>query len=308
MEKIGEPGLSSRHAYLITVYDNFPVLDVLLRMLDDPRNEVFIHVDRRVRNFDYEYFAKLCRSATVIFVPRVRVHWGHYSQIQSVFNLLERATETPHSYYHLLSGADLPIKSQDHIHDFCARHSGKEFVGYGQGDFRSRLRWFYFFNYSRRPNSRPKELAAHFFAFAEKVSLSLQSLLGVNRLQGFDQDIKKGSDWFSVTHQAAEYLLANREKVARLFRFADIPTEFYAQTFLWNSQFRDHIFDREDEFRGSLRHVDWSRGSPYVFRRNDLSDLLASPALFARKFEADVDMGIVRDLLKVVSPQHPTPH
>ena len=306
---MGKRDIASRHAYLVTVYDNFPVLENLLRMLDDSRNEIFIHVDRRVRNFDFKYFENLCHHSRVIFVTRVRVHWGHYSQIQSVFNLLDQATKTYHSHYHLLSGADLPIKSQDYIHDFCAQHGGKQFVGFGQGDFHSRLRWFYFFNHYRRPASRRREVVARFFAFAAMLSFRLQSLLGIDRLKSWDHDIKKGSDWFTVTHQAALYLLANRKKIWRLFRFSDIPTEFYVQTLLWNSDFRDRIFDIGDEFRSSVRHVDWSRGSPYVFRSIDLPELLASPRLFARKFDANVDMGVVLELREAVSEQqssHPT--
>ena len=301
LEKTGAKGDEGSHAYLITAYNNFPVLEALIRMLDDSRNEIFIHVDRRVRSFDFQHFARLSQSARVIFVRRVRVHWGHYSQIRSVFNLFGEATRTYHSHYHLLSGADLPIKSQDYIHDFCDQHGGKQFVGFGRGEFRSRLRLFHILNCFRRPVNRHEQPIALIFAFAERVSFRFQSFLGLDRTKLLNEDIKKGSDWFSLTHQAALYLLANRKKIRRLFRFTDIPTEFYVQTLLWNSPFRNQIFDPEDEFRSSLRHVDWARGSPYVFRGVDLPELLESPALFARKFDADIDIGIVHDVMDAVS-------
>lgn len=307
MDKFQLKDDSSRHAYLITAYNNFAVLENLLGMVDDPRNEIFVHIDRGVKNFDYGYFQELCERSSVIFVSRVRVHWGHYSQIESVFNLLQEATKTYHSHYHLLSGADLPIKSQDYIHDFCAQHVGKEFVGFGQGDFLSRVRWFYFFNHYRRPASRRRAAAALFFAVAATASFRLQRLVGVDRLKHLGAEIKKGSDWFSVTHQAALFLLAGRKKIRHLFRYADLPTEFYAQTLLWNSDFRADIFDIEDEFRSSVRHVDWVRGSPYVFRSCDLPELLASKMLFARKFDARVDMGVVLALREEVS-QRPIDH
>lgn len=40
----------------------------------------------------------------------------------------------PYAYYHLLSGQDLPIKSQDYIHQFFEEHQGKEFVGINHGE------------------------------------------------------------------------------------------------------------------------------------------------------------------------------
>lgn len=35
----------TRHAYLIAAHDNLFVLSTLMRMLDDPRNDLFVHVD-----------------------------------------------------------------------------------------------------------------------------------------------------------------------------------------------------------------------------------------------------------------------
>jgi hypothetical protein len=43
---------------------------------------------------------------------------GAYSQVRCELELLEAAVKDYHDYYHLLSGADLPIKSQDQIHKF----------------------------------------------------------------------------------------------------------------------------------------------------------------------------------------------
>lgn len=56
---------------------------------------------------------------------------GDISQIKVELLLLKTALNQGHySYLHLLSGVDLPIKSQDYIHDFFTRHAGFEFVGF----------------------------------------------------------------------------------------------------------------------------------------------------------------------------------
>lgn len=61
----------------------------------------------------------------------IKVYWGNISQIKAEYLLFETALANgPYAYYHLLSGTDLPIQKQEYIHNFCARHTGKEFVGF----------------------------------------------------------------------------------------------------------------------------------------------------------------------------------
>lgn len=118
----------TRHAYLITAYNNFYVLERLIRLLDDDRNDIYVHIDGKVEDFDFERFSSLCNSSTLTFVPAVRVYWGQYSQVRSVFRLFKCAVPGVYGYYHLLSGSDLPIKTQDQIHDFFSRNHGRELI------------------------------------------------------------------------------------------------------------------------------------------------------------------------------------
>ena len=41
------------------------------------------------------------------------------------------------------------------------------------------------------------------------------------------------------------------------------------------------------------RHIDWNRGYPYVFRDGDYEELKSVEALFARKFDLNVDQNII---------------
>lgn len=43
---------------------------------------------------------------------------------------LKRQSKNKYFRYHLISGADLPIKSQDYIHDFFEKNADYEFVHY----------------------------------------------------------------------------------------------------------------------------------------------------------------------------------
>lgn len=61
---------------------------------------------------------------------------GGYSLVNAEMILLRKATEVGHyNHYHLLSGQDLPIQSQETIQKFFLKNSDKEFVGFDKDIF-----------------------------------------------------------------------------------------------------------------------------------------------------------------------------
>lgn len=56
-------------------------------------------------------------------MERTLVTWGGYSQINAELLLLQLATESGiYQYYHLISGSDLLIQTQDVFHDFFEKY------------------------------------------------------------------------------------------------------------------------------------------------------------------------------------------
>ena len=104
-----------KHAYMIIAHKNDVTFSTLLRMLDHPDNDIFIHFDAKVKDFGTEEMQKIRNSlshAGICFTRRTSVIWGGYSQIRSELILLEAAVGHGHyDYYHLISGQDLPIQS-----------------------------------------------------------------------------------------------------------------------------------------------------------------------------------------------------
>lgn len=72
----------------------------------------------------------------------------------------------------------------------------------------------------------------------------------------------------------------------RRFRLTLAPDEIFLPTLVWNSPFRRSLYDTADPSRGSLRLIDWKRGSPYTWAEADFDELMHSSALFARKFSS----------------------
>ena len=90
----------------------------------------------------------------------------------------------------------------------------------------------------------------------------------------------KGDNWFSITHELAEYVLSKKDWVMDKFRWSLGADEFFLQTLVVNSPFKDKVVPLN-------RLIDWERGWPYTFTDADTAEVLASDKLFARKFDND---------------------
>lgn len=110
----------SKHAFLIMAHSNFELLEKLILCLDDNRNECFIHIDKKCENLNFNRLSSSCLHSKIhILSKRIDVEWGTEKQIDAELALFEEAYRYgPFERYHLLSGTDLPIKSNNEIHNF----------------------------------------------------------------------------------------------------------------------------------------------------------------------------------------------
>ena len=274
-----------KHAFLILAHTEFGLLQRLVTSLDDGRNDIFIHIDKKVQLLPE---IRTHHAGLTLIERRVDVRWGAPSMMEAELALFEAAVaKGPYGYYHLLSGVDLPIKSQDYIHDFFDRHAGQEFIGYTwtqmPPDFARKLqRWHLFAEDFKSRNVFKKALRAGF--------IRLQELLGIRRNRHVD--FKKGSQWVSVTDGMARYFTGHRDWLRKTFRGTFCCDELLMQTLCWASPFRAHIYNTEEDGTGCMRLIGW-RGVPgqrelvlQDWTAEDLAQIQASPALFARKFNS----------------------
>ena len=52
----------------------------------------------------------------------------------------------------------------------------------------------------------------------------------------------------------------------------------------------------DNDVHAIMRLIDWKRGDPYVFKRDDYEELASSDLLFARKFDSKVDSAIIEQV------------
>lgn len=147
-----------KHAYMIIAHNEFDLLEILVRLLDDPRNDIYVHIDAKVKDFDFKSFQALTQYSRLRFTPRrISATWGDFSLVNTELLLLQTAVAgedpaQPYAYYHLISGVDLPIKSNDDIHAFFEKNAGKEFVHFSENEpnsaFAARIRYYHLFRKS----------------------------------------------------------------------------------------------------------------------------------------------------------------
>lgn len=67
---------SQRHAYLIICHNNFKILRMLLSAIDDVRNDIYIHVDKKTQNVPLEDIRNAVCHSPLTFIERAFVNWG----------------------------------------------------------------------------------------------------------------------------------------------------------------------------------------------------------------------------------------
>ena len=278
----------NKHAFLIIAHNEPKVLRLLLTMLDDERNDIYLHIDLRSADL-YEQFKDfhLEKAGLKVLEERIPVYWGDISQVEVEYKLFETALHTGnYSYLHLLSGVDLPIKSQDYIHDFFDRNNGKEFVGFWNSEYHKKdlerkvYRRYLFTKYFKGGTTLQHSLTA----FIRNMFLILQKVTKYKRHH--ELIFKKGFNWVSITGDFCSYLIQHKQKVMKTFKYTLCPDEIFIQTVLWNSPFQSNIYNVDQACKGSMRAIDWKRGHPYVWTDKDSEELRKSELLFARKFSS----------------------
>lgn len=282
------------HAYMIIAHNQFDLLEKLVKSLDDKRNDIYIHIDKKVKIFDFERIKNAVKYSSVYFTnTRYSIKWASFDMVKAEYALLEKVFENGkrYDYVHLLSGVDLPVKSNDYIHSFFDKNSGKEFVHFTHKKLNSheidRVKAYHFAMGRRNYFNR---LITYFES-------KLANILKINRIKNLE--VQKGSQWFSITGEFAEYILAQKDFVSKQFKHTFIPDEFFVQTLLINSKFKNNLYMNEfdDNHEACVRLIDWKRGNPYVWRTEDFEEIKNSPCIFARKFDLNTDKEIVEKII-----------
>ena len=311
-----------KHAYLIMAHNKFDQLAFLTSLLDYELNDLFIYIDKSVTITDEEIEAinKSVSKSKIIFVPReIDVYWGNSSQIECEMYLYDYAYKYgDYDLFHLISGTDLPLVSQEKMHAFfddeerkgynyITRFSKKEF------DDKKFIRKIKFYHMTTKMSlSTMSPLKRKLVLIYRRIEHESQKLLHINRLKSIEKEGGTGvyyscANWKSITKETIEAILRNREFISKHFKHTLCADELYfpliiekenLQNKIWRF---DEIHDIPDELQGNLRYVNWwydyNSSHPYVWTDSFEDQKVLDHAIelghfFARKFDLDKYPGV----------------
>ena len=286
--------MEKKHAYLILAHHEFDILQKLVQLLDDPRNDIYIHLDKKVLQVPTLQVEK---STLYMLNERVDIRWGNVSQIQGTYCLLEQVTKSNklYDYCHLISGVHLPLYSQNYIHDFFDKAAGKQFfLPMQTSAFQTDLKMNRY-NLLTKTFADPHPLVARVSQIVWHLAHRLQRALHIRR---FSKDTYAyASNWVSITPEAIRYLVDNKARIIQKYRYTFcgdeyfVPTELLQSTLTWEIHYEKRLL---------LHEIKTAHAKTYT--EEDFSLLLNSECLFARKFSS-AHMPIVDQIVKHLSPQ-----
>ena len=288
-----------KHAYLILAHNEPELLSLLVERLDDVRNDIYIHFDRKLSILPD---IKTQHAGLYILKDRVDVRWADVSMLEAEYKLFHAVVDSgsQYSHHHLISGVDLPLKNQDCIHSFFAQHQGKEFVGLHQRPMNSHAdRALHYWH----PFTRSFRGSGCVFAIKRILRylvIQTQVLLGIRRNTTIP--FHKGGQWVSITHELIDYLLEQEDRAFTIFSRTFGADEYFVPTLIWDTPFMERLFDATDESRGAMRYIGWRADGQLIdFTPQDLPALQQTEYLFARKFNSR-DKAFLQEILALSTP------
>ncbi len=245
----------------------------------------FIHLDSKCELADYEHLAQ--RPRVQFTARRFAVRWASYHFTNAIIECTRDilAGSQAFDFINLLSGQDYPIKPASAIHDFFARHKGYSFLAFEpEGS-----PWW------QHAKSRITQYHTTYFQFRGQYLLQRVLNRVLPRRQfPLPYALYGGANgsWWTLDTACAAYLVRfidEHPKLRQFSRFTWGSDEFLISTVLMNSTFKSSIINE------NYRYIDWSAGgpNPRLLTVDDFPKLAHAHKLFARKFDADYDPGIL---------------
>lgn len=285
-----------RVAYIVTAHRNPAQVARMVRRLAVAGTAFLIHVDRKadpaVARGIREGIEGVPRCH---FVEPLSVHWGHVGLLRAVLRGLAAmpGLGLDPDQTVLATGQDYPIRDPEEIASRLAAASERAYLLYSE---LPNLEWW--------PNDRGG------LDRLERVYLRLPRRgmvrTPLRRRIPHRWTPYGGAANLTLGRPHREYLqrlLGEDRRAVRFFSRVNMPEEEFFQTVLMNSPLRDSVVNDH------LLFARWGEGAnhPDLLGPEDLDEVLASAALFARKFDSERDPQVLDELERRIDAAAPRP-
>ena len=274
-----------RQAYVVTAYKDPAQIERLIKRLNHPWFDFYIHLDKKVNKKDFAYLANLDR---VIFIKnRATVRWGSHNLTVGILNSFNEILESGKNYdfVSVVSGQDYLIKPIEKLYSFLDNNKGKNFIYYEDPgeDWWShnikRVNKFHMTNFGFKGKTR--------------LEVIINSILPKRKFP-LPYALYGGpcATHMTLSTDCVKYVVDFMKKNKGLQRFVFFSwgtDEFLIDTIIMNSSFKDTVVN------DNLYYIDWSLGgfNPKVFTIKDFDALKDTEKFYARKFDIKVDTSVM---------------
>jgi Core-2/I-Branching enzyme len=287
-------------------------LRLLLGALRHPQLRIYLHVDRRADLQPFSAASAASGAADVQLLERRRTRWGGIEVIDVVLDALRRGTRDGCGYFFVVSGQDFPLRSAHSIVDFASAAGTRSYVEHWEiptprWRFGGRDRTdFYSYNVlGRRETCIPRGCDTGFFNWKGRAINELLRIWSAPKpSRRFPSYVRPfgGWSWLNLSAAAAEYILAFVDEhpgYRSYHRHTLSADEVFFHSILLGTEFAS----RHEVVSDSLRFMLWPEASahPRILTEDDLPAMLASEALFARKFDTAVEARVLAHLSERVA-------
>ncbi len=288
-----------RQAYIIMAHADQETLFRLLKLLDDKRNDIFIHINSKSNNLKNVNFKEIIQNAQVFSYSKYAVAWWGDRILKVQMLLLSEVVRISerggyrYNYIHILSGNDFPLKSQDEIINLLDGDKHNYIEANLLPKWRHRIDYYKLTNNLYFGKKMRKNYAVRII---NKILVLIQKILGFHRVP-IDREIYGGLCFCSIKYDFAKYVVEHRDYIRKQYYYTEAPEELYLQDLILNSEFKDTLVGH------SLHYINWNKkeriSGPVWLKDDDYEKLMESDRLFCRKISVAYSPELVKRLEKV---------
>lgn len=279
-----------KQAILITAYHNIENLNRLINLFNEDFN-FYIHIDLK------SHITLSTTNHNIHVYSKFNINWGGIRHVDAILFLCKQALiEEENKIFHLISGDDYPILSQELFNRFFRDHKNISFLDYfklpsenwsGNGGM-DRIKYYH-------PLDRLNIKKAYDYNVYMRY-LSLQKHKGIAR-NILNIDLYGGSTWWSLNRECVDYIIKNKNKYNLYNRLNDtfVPEEIYIPTLLLNSPLASTIINN------NLRYISWHfkhNNIPAILDEEDLFDISQTTSFFIRKIDPEISKYLISNINK----------
>lgn len=256
--------------------------------------EVYIHFDTKFKLGQEE--KNQMDQAGIHYLQCVNVNWGAWGIGEAAYLLMKEAIKDPAiTYVHIISAQDYPVMPIKSIYQFYEGSDAIYMLSEPADEVKiageSLLLWQkYYFNYDKLDRRTLYGKIYH------RISLALQTIKRVDKLADLQisDRIYHGANWMDLPRNAVLYLLDTfdgNENLRKIFQTGYCSDEFWVQTILFNSLFKDRITQNIHRF------VKWEKqhGSfPAILDETNFSEFVKQDFQFIRKVDSSYSAALIR--------------